>query len=83
VKLPLTLFAELAAGACVAAGAAVSVAVVPELFAGFELFAAAVAFAVAVAAVAELDDDEADALAVVSAPATGAPPMLIALLDPN
>ncbi len=78
------LFAELAAGACVAAGAAVSVAVAPELFAGFELFAAAVAFAVAVAAaVDELDDDEADALAVVSAPATGAPAMLIALLDPN
>ncbi len=77
------LFAELAAGACVAAGAAVSVAVAPELFAGFELLvAAAVALAVA-AAVDELDDDEADALAVVSAPATGAPAMLIALLDPN
>ncbi len=82
MKLPLTLFAELAAGACVAAGAAVSVAVAPELFAGFELFAAAVALAVA-AAVDELDDDEADALAVVSAPATGAPAILIALLDPN
>ncbi len=79
MKLPLTLFAELAAGACVAAGAAVSVAVAPELFAGFELFVVeAVALAVA-AAVDELDDDEADALAVVSAPATGAPAMLIAL----
>ena len=29
------------------------------------------------------DDDEADALAVVSAPAIGAPAMLIALVDPN
>ena len=78
------LLVELAAGACVVSGAAVSVAVVPELFAGFELFvAAAVALAVAAAAVDELDDDEADALAVVSAPATGAPAMLIALLDPN
>ncbi len=77
------LFAELAAGACVAAGAVVSVVVTPELFAGFELLvAAAVAFAAA-AAVDELDDDEADALAVVSAPATGAPAMFIALLDPN
>jgi hypothetical protein len=34
------------------------------------------------AAVAE-DDDEADALAVVSAPAIRAPAMLIALVDPN
>ncbi len=79
------LFVELAAGACVAAGAAVSIAVAPELFAGFELLvAAAVAFALTVAAAVDCaDDDEADALAVVSAPATGAPAMLIALLDPN
>ena len=38
--------------------------------------------AVVAAEVAE-DDDEADALAVVSAPAIGAPAMLIALVDPN
>ncbi len=77
------LFAELAAGACVAAGAAVSVAVAAELFASFELLvAAAVALAVA-AAVDELDDDEADAVDVTPDPATGAPAMLIALLDPN
>ncbi len=86
MKLPFTLLLELAAGACVAAGAVVAAvvaaAVAAELFAGFELFAAAVALAVA-AAVDELDDDEADAVAVVSAPATGAPAIFIALLDPN
>ena len=83
MKLPLTLFAELAAGACVAAGAAVSVAVAPELFAGLELFVAAAVALVAAAVVDELDDDEADAVAVVSAPAIGAPAILIALVDPN
>jgi hypothetical protein len=83
VKLPLMLFDELAAGACVEAGAAVSAAVAPELFAGFELFvAAAVALAVA-AAVDELDDDEADAVDVAPDPSTEAPAMFIALLDPN
>jgi copper(I)-binding protein len=39
--------------------------------------------AAAVALVVAEDDDEADALAVVSAPAIGAPAMLIALVDPN
>jgi hypothetical protein len=77
------------AGTCVVAGAVVSAlvaaVVAPELFAGFELFvAAAVALVVALAVLDEFeDDDEADALAVVSAPATGAPAMLIALVDPN
>jgi hypothetical protein len=42
-------------------------------------FAALVAAGVAFAE----DDDEADATAVVSAPAIGAPAMLIALVDPN
>jgi hypothetical protein len=83
VKLPLMLLVELAAGACVAAGAAVSAAVAPAFFVatGFELLVAAVAFAVA--AFDELDEDEADAVDVTPDPATGAPAMLIALLDPN
>jgi hypothetical protein len=50
---------------------------VPELF-----VATGLAFFVA-AAVAFEEDDEADALAVVSAPAIGAPAMLIAVVDPN
>ncbi len=54
--------------------------VAPALFVATGL-AAAVALVVA-AEVVE-DDDEADALAVVSAPAIGAPAMLIALVDPN
>ena len=54
--------------------------VAPAFFVATGL-AAAVALLVA-AEVAE-DDDEADALAVVSAPAIGAPAMLIALVDPN
>jgi adenosylmethionine-8-amino-7-oxononanoate aminotransferase len=77
------------AGACVATGAVVAefvaAVVAPELFAGFALFvAAAVAFVVATAVLEEFeDDDEADALCVVSTPATGAPAILIALVDPN
>ena len=49
---------------------------------GFELLVAAAVALLVAAEVAE-DDDEADALAVVSAPAIGAPAMLIALVDPN
>jgi hypothetical protein len=74
--------AEFVAGACVAAGAVVAAAVAPELFAGFALFvAAAVAFVVATAALE--DDDEADAVDVTPDPATGAPAIFIALVDPN
>jgi hypothetical protein len=87
VKVPL--IAAAVAGAVVAAAvgeaellaaefplAGVFVALGFFVATGFELFvAAAVAFAE--------DDDEADALAVVSAPAIGAPAMLIALVDPN
>jgi hypothetical protein len=62
--------------------------VAPELFAGFALcVAVAVAFDVVTAALEELeeleDDDEADALDVAPDPATGAPAILIALVDPN
>jgi hypothetical protein len=47
-----------------------------------ELFvAAAVAFVVATAVLE--DDDEADALDVAPDPATGAPAIFIALVDPN
>jgi hypothetical protein len=88
VKVPL--IAAGVAGAVVAAAvgvaellaaefplAGVFVALAFFVATGFELFvAAAVAFA-------EDDDDEADALAVVSAPAIGAPAMLIALVDPS
>jgi hypothetical protein len=77
------------AGACVAAGAVVAefvaAVVAPELFVGFALFvAAAVAFVVATAELEEFeDDDEADALDVAPDPATGAPAIFIALVDPN
>jgi hypothetical protein len=78
------LLVELAADVCVAAGAAVSGAVAPELFAGFELLVAAtVALAVATAVDELDDDDEADAVDVAPDPATGAPAIFIALLDPN
>jgi hypothetical protein len=89
VKVPL-----IAAGAVVAAvvGDAellaaefplAGVFVAPALFVatGFELLVAAAVALVVAAEVA--DDDEADALAVISAPAIGAPAMLIALVDPN
>jgi hypothetical protein len=77
--------AEFVAGACVAAGAVLSATVAPELFAGFALFvAAAVAFESATAALEEFEDgDEADALDVAPDPATGAPAIFIALVDPN
>jgi hypothetical protein len=77
--------AEFVAGACVAAGAVLSATAAPELFAGVALFvAAAVAFVVATAALEELeDDDEADAVDVTPDPATGAPAIFIALVDPN
>ena len=73
------------AGACVAAGEVVAAAVAPTFVLGFALLvAAAVALIVATAVLDEFeDDDEADALAVVSDPATGAPAIFIALVDPN
>jgi len=88
VKVPL--IAAGVAGAVVAAAVGVAellaaefalagVFVAPEFFVATG-FVVAVVFVVA-AEVA--DDDEADALAVVSAPAIGAPEMLIALVDPN
>jgi hypothetical protein len=88
VKVPL-----IAAGAVVAAAVGVAellaaefplagVFVAPVFFVATGL-AAAVAFVVAVALALAEDDDEADATAVVSAPAMGAPAMLIALVDPN
>jgi hypothetical protein len=88
VNVPL--IAAVVAGAVVAAAVGVAellaaefalagVFVAPAFFVATG-FAADVPFVVA-AEVAE--DDEADALAVVSAPAIGAPAMLIALVDPN
>ncbi|HSG60827.1 MAG TPA: hypothetical protein VLA24_05260, partial [Pseudomonadales bacterium] len=90
VKVPLILFAELAAGAVVAAAA-----VVPELFAA-ESFAAelaffvaaAVAFALALGAalllVTAVEDDEAGATsAVPELTPTEVPEMLNASLAPN
>jgi hypothetical protein len=74
------------AGACVA-GAVVAAVVAELLVPEFPLvaFFVATGFAplVAGAFVVAEDDDEADATAVVSAPAIGAPAMLIALVDPN
>jgi hypothetical protein len=86
VKVPLiaVVAGAVVAGACVAG--AVATVFVPELFVatGLAFFvAAAVAFVVAAAVAFDEVDDEADALAVVSAPAIGAPAMLIALVDPN
>ena len=85
MKVPL--IAAGVAGAVVAA----AVGVAELLAAEFELaevfvalaFFVATGLAAAVALVVAEDDDEADALAVVSAPAIGAPAMLIALVDPN
>jgi hypothetical protein len=80
VKVPL--IAAAVAGAVVAA----AVGVAELLAAEFPLAGVfvALAFFVATGLAAEVaDDDEADALAVVSAPAIGAPAMLIALVDPN
>jgi hypothetical protein len=86
VNVPLiaVVAGAVVAGACVAG--AVATVFVPELFVatGLAFFvAAAVAFVVAAAVAFDEVDDEADALAVVSAPAIGAPAMLIALVDPN
>ena len=94
--MPLILVFEFVAGAVVAAavvasavavGEVVAAAVAPELFVatGLALFVAtAVALVVALALEdVEEDDDEADALAVVPDPVTGAPAMLIALVAPN
>ena len=78
MKVPLIAAGEVVAGAVVAGAvnAVVAAAVAPELLVGLALFVApALAFVE--------DDDEADALAVESAPAIGAPAMLIALVDPN
>ena len=81
MKVPL--IAAGVAGAVVAA----AVGVAELLAAEFPLAGVfvALAFLVATGLAAEVaeDDDEADALAVVSAPAIGAPAMLIALVDPN
>jgi hypothetical protein len=84
VNVPLIAAGAVVAGDCVAG--AVATVFVPELFVatGLAFFvAAAVAFVVAAAVAFDEVDDEADALAVVSAPAIGAPAMLIALVDPN
>jgi hypothetical protein len=84
VKVPL--IAAVVAGAVVAAAVGVAELLAAEFpLAG--VFDAPALFVVTglAAAVALLvaEDDEADALAVVSAPAIGAPAMLIALVDPN
>jgi hypothetical protein len=83
VKVPL--IAVVVAGAVVAAAVGVAELLAAEFpLAGVFValaFLVATGFAAAVAFVE--DDDEADALAVVSAPAIGAPAMLIALVDPN
>jgi hypothetical protein len=81
VKVPL-----IAAGAVVAAAVGVAELLAAE-FALARVFVAPAFFVAtglaAVVALVVADDDEADALAVVSAPAIGAPAMLIALVDPN
>ena len=89
MKVPL--IAAVVAGAVVAAAVGVAELLAAEfplagVFVGPALFVAtglAAAVALLVAAEVAEDDDEADALAVVSAPAIGAPAMLIALVDPN
>ena len=86
MKVPL--IAAVVAGAVVAAAVGVAELLAAEFpLAGVFVappFFVATGFAAAVALlVAAEDDDEADALAVVSAPAIGAPAMLIALVDPN
>ena len=89
MKVPL--IAAAVAGAVVAAAVGVAellaaefplagVFVAPAFFVSTGLPAVVAA---AVALVVAEDDDEADALAVVSAPAIGAPAMFIALVDPN
>jgi uncharacterized membrane protein len=89
VKVPL--IAAVVAGAVVAAAVGVAELLAAEfplagVFVAPALFVAT-GFAAVVALLVEAeddeDDDEADALAVVSAPAIGAPAMLIALVDPN
>jgi hypothetical protein len=85
VKVPL--IAAVVAGAVVAAAVGVAELLAAEfalagLFVAPPFFVATGLPALVATAVAE-DDDEADALAVVSAPAIGAPAMLIALVDPN
>ena len=85
MKVPL--IAAAVAGAVVAAAVGVAELLAAEfplagVFVAPALFVATDFAALVAAEVAE-DDDEADALAVVSAPAIGAPAMLIALVDPN
>jgi hypothetical protein len=79
VNVPLIAAGAVVAGACVAGAVAavVAAAVAPELLVatGFELFVAL--------AVAEDDDDEADALDVAPGPVTGPPAIFIALVVPN
>jgi hypothetical protein len=87
VKVPL--IAAGAAGADVAAAVGFAELLAAEfplagVFVALALFVATgFAAAVALFAVVAEVDDEADALAVVSAPAIRAPAMLIALVDPN
>jgi len=85
VKVPL--IAAVVAGAVVAAAVGVAELLAAEFpLAGVFVtpaFFVATGLAALVAAEVAEDDDEADALAVVSAPAIGAPAMLIALVDPN
>jgi hypothetical protein len=85
VKVPL--IAAAVAGAVVAAAVGVAELLAAEFpLAGVFVapaFFVATGLAAAVALLVAEDDDEADALAVVSAPAIGAPAMLIALVDPN
>ena len=81
MKVPL--IAAAVAGAVVAAAVGVAELLAVEFpLAGVFVATGLPAVVAAAVGVAE-DDDEADALAVVSAPAIGAPAMLIALVDPN
>jgi hypothetical protein len=86
MKVPL--IAAVVAGAVVAAAVGVAELLAAEfplagVFVPPAFFVATGLPAVVAAAVAFVEDDEADALAVVSTPAIGAPAMLIALVDPN
>ena len=86
MKVPL--IAAGVAGAVVAAAVGVAELLAAEFPLAGVFVAPAFFVATGLAAVVALadeveDDDEADALAVVSAPAIGAPAMLIALVDPN
>ena len=82
MKVPL--IAADVAGAVVAAAVGVAELLAAEFPLAGVFVAPAFFVATGLAAVvAFAEDDEADALAVVSAPAIGAPAMLIALVDPN